>query len=436
VAPGTENEISLVKEQRQLTDELSRIEGVQHDTAVMLGVYKNDLEIVAKERELDVNLVEAWLPRFQAELKAALEGDGVTNAEEEALAKEEESRDALAGEYAVLEDQISGSEAAFQHTLAKIAELKKTSLRKALEDEVGEAAREHPGRKYCCQPIEVARLKCHLCKQAEADKQSAAALYSATEPDSMLAMLEKSAEIHKDVLTRERAERESLGGKLKTAKEVCVNIRTELANKRHKHVRNASKLSVTLAILDRFNTAQKAQAGLSDTYTDTQKKHRVCSDSLSKKRDKHKPKFARLTDVFNQLIEFVLGDDVNGSVTMSGGMIELGCSYKGDLKSSAIRAVQTVCFDLATLVLSIEGHGNHPRFLLHDSPRVADLTGTIFHRYFWLARKLEELANENPTFQYIITTTEPPPEKFQFEPWRVAKLDASTKDGRLLHENL
>lgn len=435
-APGTEDEVALVKEQRQLTDKLDFIEAQQHDADVVLGVYKRNLECMAKERDLDVNLVEAWLPKIELELNAVLAGDGVTDKEKAALEEAEQQRDLSAKKCAVLADQISGSEAAYHHTLDKIVELKKAGRRKELADEIEEAAREHPRRAYCCQPIEVAKLECPLFKQAEVDTESASALYHATEPEGLLASLEKAVKIHEGVLTRERAKLKTEEKNLLTAKQLCNTMKLAQAAKRRKHVRTASQFSVSLATINGFCDTQKEQARLANTYTEFQKKHKLCSESLSAKRDKDKAMFARLTDVFNQLIGFVLGEDVAGTVTVSGGMIALRCSYKGDLESSAIRAVQTVCFDLATLVLSIEGTGKHPRFLLHDSPRVADLTGAIFHRYFWLAKKLEELANEKPTFQYIITTTEPPPKIFQDEPWLVAQLDASTKEGRLLHENL
>ena len=49
---------------------------------------------------------------------------------------------------------------------------------------------------------------------------------------------------------------------------------------------------------------------------------------------------------------------------------------------------------------------------------------------FRLALEAERAADE-PTFQYIITTTEPPPEDLQKSKHLRLRLDASTQEGRL-----
>jgi len=89
------------------------------------------------------------------------------------------------------------------------------------------------------------------------------------------------------------------------------------------------------------------------------------------------------------------------------------------------------------MLLSAEGFGHHPRFLIHDSPREADLANDIYQRFFLY---MEELAmafpDVEPNYQHIITTTEPPPERLQVKPWLIAKLDASQADGRLIKANL
>jgi len=89
------------------------------------------------------------------------------------------------------------------------------------------------------------------------------------------------------------------------------------------------------------------------------------------------------------------------------------------------------------MLLSAEGYGNHPRFLIHDSPREADMQKDIYQRFFLYMRELEKKSPKSgPNFQYIITTTEPPPEELQLKPWLIAKLDASKAEGRLLKVNL
>lgn len=58
------------------------------------------------------------------------------------------------------------------------------------------------------------------------------------------------------------------------------------------------------------------------------------------------------------------------------------------------------------------------------------------HRYFEFAEDLERRAKGHPNFQYIITTTEPPPERFRKEPYLRLQLDASRPEDRFLKCNL
>lgn len=75
--------------------------------------------------------------------------------------------------------------------------------------------------------------------------------------------------------------------------------------------------------------------------------------------------------------------------------------------------VRVLAFDLGALTASVEGIGNFPRFLVHDCPRESDLAPDIYERVFLLAQHLEELCNGEPSFQYIVTTTTPPPSWFR-----------------------
>lgn len=74
--------------------------------------------------------------------------------------------------------------------------------------------------------------------------------------------------------------------------------------------------------------------------------------------------------------------------------------------------------------------------VMDNGPRVADISPAIYHRYFEFAGYLERRAKGHPNFQYIITTTEPPPERFVAEPYLCLKLDASRPEDRFLKCNL
>src|ERR1019366_2380412 len=103
--------------------------------------------------------------------------------------------------------------------------------------------------------------------------------------------------------------------------------------------------------------------------------------------------------------------------------------YHGPRDSAALKVVRWLIFDLAALALGMTNTAtHHPRFLMHDSPREADLAAAIYVSLFSAARDLEEASGEFPAYQYIVTTTEPPPESLNRKPWVLDPvLDASSE---------
>jgi hypothetical protein len=93
-----------------------------------------------------------------------------------------------------------------------------------------------------------------------------------------------------------------------------------------------------------------------------------------------------------------------------------------------------IAFDLAVMCMSMEGATRLPAFLLHDSPREADLGLSVYHRLFDVVCKLE--GPSAPAFQYIVTTTTPPPPQLQKAPWLRLELRGAPHDERLLRCDL
>jgi len=83
----------------------------------------------------------------------------------------------------------------------------------------------------------------------------------------------------------------------------------------------------------------------------------------------------------------------------------------------------------------IEGATRVPAFLVHDSPREADLGLLIYHRLFQLARWLEGVGGQ-PLFQYVLTTTTRPPPDLAKEPWLRLSLRGAPAAKRLLQCDL
>jgi len=94
---------------------------------------------------------------------------------------------------------------------------------------------------------------------------------------------------------------------------------------------------------------------------------------------------------------------------------------------------KVIGFDLTCLLAGMLGHGNHPRLLVHDSPREADMHPWLYENLFRFAQTLESRFPGNPpAFQYIATTTTPPPEEASDLPYVRATLNAIPATDRLL----
>jgi len=151
----------------------------------------------------------------------------------------------------------------------------------------------------------------------------------------------------------------------------------------------------------------------------------------------HAEALGRLSARFQDVVQGLLGRSAGGRAEVLGGEVELHIAEKGERDGAAMETVKVLAFDLAALALSIDGHGCFPGLLIHDGPREADMDETIYERLFLYAEDLERRAPGEPRFQYLVTTTAPPPPRLQGPPWLLEpRLDASIPEGRLLGVDL
>lgn len=150
-------------------------------------------------------------------------------------------------------------------------------------------------------------------------------------------------------------------------------------------------------------------------------------------RDEQAEVFSRLSRFFDAIIRELVGPTAGGKVVLDGNGLKLCVELGGDRSTAAIDSLKVIAFDLAVMCMSIEGGTHLPAFLIHDSPREADLGLSVYHRLFHLVLNLEQ---EAPLFQYIVTTTTRPPDEMSDKPWMRDKLGGAPADARLLKRNL
>jgi hypothetical protein len=167
-------------------------------------------------------------------------------------------------------------------------------------------------------------------------------------------------------------------------------------------------------------------------------------DDLKKEIDTLRATQATAETAFSYLFADAVRAVMGGSVTALASLSDRGISLKvernGDLSGAALETIKTIAFDLAAMVSSMEGRSHHPRFLIHDGPREADMARVIYERFFLYAKRLEESFGKDrePNFQYIVTTTTPPPTKMQQgSRWLLDPvLDGAKPEKRLLKVEL
>ena len=188
------------------------------------------------------------------------------------------------------------------------------------------------------------------------------------------------------------------------------------------------------------------ETGRLDDLLDALDKMHASTDKLAEKtegkrdqtkalRDAQAISFHRLSNFFDSIIRHVAGPDTEGKTTLDGNGLKLSVRLGGERSTPAIDSLKVIVFDLAVLCMSMEGRTHIPAFLIHDSPREADLGLSIYHQIFYLMQDLEKVG-EQPLFQYIVTTTTRPPDELQKAPWLRDTLGGSPADARLLRRDL
>lgn len=158
-------------------------------------------------------------------------------------------------------------------------------------------------------------------------------------------------------------------------------------------------------------------------------------ESVATHRDSTSATISRLSTWFDIVLRELVPGDVRGTAKLDGNGLKLSVELGGDRSTAAIDSLKVVAFDLAILAMSMESSLHLPGILVHDSPREADLSKTIYDRIFRFAATLEKCSSV-PCFQYVLTTTTAPPEDFQTEPWVRLTVKGAPAEERLLKVDL
>ena len=285
---------------------------------------------------------------------------------------------------------------------------------------------------YCSHPMNKAwEAECPIARErpkedeiTDVTKKLAA---DARQPTTELASLKAELERRKKLAAPKQQALQNAVGALTLARE---RHQREL-EKLKAPAQEAAKIE---ALLASYRKACSDLAAWDVEIKDLRRDKEALDDKLADLTKHHEKLLAQFGAIYNFVAQQMLGTAVTGRVRFSGKTIVPELEYHGLRDSAALKVVRWLIFDLASLALGITSTAaHHPRFLIHDSPREADLAAAIYTSLFTAAHELEKASGGLPAFQYIVTTTESPPEVLNKNPWLLDPiLDASSEDGRLL----
>lgn len=285
--------------------------------------------------------------------------------------------------------------------------------------------RSRPSRLFCCVPMSEARKHCVLARVAEA----ASGALERSDPAGALVPARQLYAQASAMADRTKSDLAKAKVKLDEAKRIRDEELRKLESKKQELGNQLDNLNLMERLGEVAESEKREADKLSAEVKDLAKK-------IDEARNRSDEATALFHHYFGDTLRFVYGESATGSLSAPKGVIHLQATVDdSDRKGAALNAATVVCFDLALLAEATDGKCSHPRFLVHDGPRVADVTVDIYHRYFDFVEMLAS-RSDSPNFQYIITTTTPPPERFQGSDSVVCELDASTDAGRLLGVDL
>lgn len=191
----------------------------------------------------------------------------------------------------------------------------------------------------------------------------------------------------------------------------------------------------TLDDSERYERLLREKARSSDAADQAAQSLDSAREALSVHRASVAESIQRLSHWFDTTMRELVPGEIRGAVKFDGNGMTLRVDLGGERSTAAINSLKVVAFDLAVLVMAMEGRTHFPSFFIHDSPREADLGISIYSRLFEFARKLESFGPA-PLFQYIVTTTTEPPERFRTAEWIRLTLRGGPAAERLLKVDL
>lgn len=232
----------------------------------------------------------------------------------------------------------------------------------------------------------------------------------ASETERRLQILERTQKNHDQIVALLNDLRQKLLADMTEKRE----RETELAGYREALRRLEYHLNQRQQALDLIegrtpNTELQRQTVRAEALRESIERQKMALDELQKS---YRERLDAIGKIYDGLIKRCLSESYTGVLHMPKGELQFRIEEATGLSGEAVETLALVLADVAAMLCACQGIGHHPRFLVHDSPREADLDRHIYNRYLramWTLTE-EHGGKDAAPFQYIVTTTSRPPD--------------------------
>ena len=255
----------------------------------------------------------------------------------------------------------------------------------------------------------------------------------APEREARIGEIEKEVEsLREEIATLEPTFAGSQGSVIEARKR-CLSSRREVRRRIADVLQALGRSKYELEQLDEFqhtyeklDTTERLLGALEEKITKSLESQEAARDSL-------KSRHGKVNALFDYSVKALMNDTDSGHIALDGHGLRISSGDEKSGEGEAYTAGQVLSMDWACMLASISGIGHLPRFLIHDSPRAADREIELHYQLFNFVVELESrFGDAEPSFQYIVTTTTPPPKDLAEEPYVREILNSRTEDGLLL----
>lgn len=136
-----------------------------------------------------------------------------------------------------------------------------------------------------------------------------------------------------------------------------------------------------------------------------------------------------LQSIFSEIVRSVLSfQNYDGEVALDNRELSFRITHGQAMTGEAVETLAVLLADVCCMVYCTLTESAHmPGFLVHDSPREADLGIKIYRNFIRFVASLQEHFGTPGAcpFQYIVTTTTPPPPELTKDPFVKLRLNAA-----------